>query len=146
MSPAPAARHQVVVGNLYYTLRTARPAGCQVMLSPLDWRVSRVEQWQPDLLVTTPADIGVLRLEVPPLLAVEVLSPSTALVDLNLKRAAYEAAGVPSYWIVDPAGPALSVLRLVGGAYEVVHERATGRLELCEPFPVVLDVDRLAEP
>jgi Uma2 family endonuclease len=33
---------------------------------------------------------------------VEVRSPSTALVDQNLKRATYERVGVASYWILDP--------------------------------------------
>jgi Putative restriction endonuclease len=38
----------------------------------------------------------------PPLLIVEIRSPSTALIDLNRKQAAYQEFGVPSYWIVDP--------------------------------------------
>jgi Uma2 family endonuclease len=35
----------------------------------------------------------------PPLLVVEIRSPSTALIDLNRKKAAHERFGVPSYWI-----------------------------------------------
>jgi Uma2 family endonuclease len=35
-------------------------------------------------------------------LAVEVLSPSGRLIDLNLKRAAYQRIGTPSYWVLDP--------------------------------------------
>ena len=38
----------------------------------------------------------------PPLLVVEIRSPSTALIDLNRKKAAYERFGVPSYLIVNP--------------------------------------------
>ena len=53
---------------------------------------------------------------------VEVFSPSTRRTDLTLKRATYEAAGVPSYWLVDPEAPALTVLELEGGRYV---ERAT---------------------
>jgi len=37
-----------------------------------------------------------------PLLAVEILSPSTRRFDLTVKRSRYESAGVPSYWVVDP--------------------------------------------
>jgi Uma2 family endonuclease len=37
-----------------------------------------------------------------PLLAVEVRSPSTALFDMNTKRAVYERFGIVSYWVVVP--------------------------------------------
>ena len=33
---------------------------------------------------------------------VEVISPSTALIDLNLKRDLYQKHGVQEYWIVHP--------------------------------------------
>jgi hypothetical protein len=39
-----------------------------------------------------------------------------------LKRDFYERLGVPAYWIVDPAGPSLLALRLVGGGYTVESE------------------------
>jgi Uma2 family endonuclease len=38
----------------------------------------------------------------PPLLVAEALSPDSVLRDLNLKKAAYERFGIPSYWVVDP--------------------------------------------
>ncbi|MFL6145973.1 MAG: Uma2 family endonuclease [Pseudonocardiaceae bacterium] len=39
------------------------------------------------------------------MLAVEVLSPSGRRIDLNLKRAAYQRMGTPSYWVLDPDVP-----------------------------------------
>jgi Uma2 family endonuclease len=36
------------------------------------------------------------------LLAVDVLSPSTARADRFTKRRLYQEVGVPAYWIVDP--------------------------------------------
>jgi len=48
-----------------------------------------------------------------------IRSPSTALIDLNRKKAAYERFGVPSYWIVnpDPPQPELTVFELRNGRY-----------------------------
>jgi len=51
-----------------------------------------------------------------PLLAVEVLSPSTGLFDLGRRMQLLEEAGCPSYWVVDPAGPELTAWELRAGA------------------------------
>jgi len=59
---------------------------------------------QPDIFVTPlfaggpPADFADVSSL---LLAVEVLSPSTARTDRIRKRSYYQRAGVPEYWIVD---------------------------------------------
>ena len=45
----------------------------------------------------------------PPVLAVEVLSPSTRRYDLVRKRRLYERAGVREYWVVDPEDESVSV-------------------------------------
>jgi Uma2 family endonuclease len=52
-----------------------------------------------------------------PLLAIEVLSPSTRHIDLGLKLARYETAGCPSYRVFDPDEPALTVWDLAEGRY-----------------------------
>ena len=36
-------------------------------------------------------------------LAVEILSPSTARADRHVKRRVYQSEGIPEYWIVDAA-------------------------------------------
>ena len=74
------------------------------------------------------------------LLAVEVLSPSNAGVDLLLKRHYYAAGGIPHYWIVDPDKRTLTALVLDGAAYRevaVVEPGTTWRIE--QPFPLALD-------
>jgi Uma2 family endonuclease len=37
-----------------------------------------------------------------PILAVEILSPSTAAWDRGVKRRRFQRSGIPEYWIVDP--------------------------------------------
>jgi hypothetical protein len=81
--------------------------------------------------------LGSLMLDRTPLLLVEVGSRATRLLDMGTKRLAYEAAGVPEYWLVDPDEPSLTVLRLVEGHYEEVG-RVSGdeRYDATYPFPV----------
>ena len=62
-------------------------------------------------------------------LVVEVVSPESVLRDYQEKVQEYAQAGVPEYWIVDPAHQVVSVLGLKQGAYEVLFEGREGRLE-----------------
>lgn len=73
------------------------------------------------------------------LLAVEVHSPGTAIIDLNRKKAAYEKFGVASYWIVvpDPGSPALIAFDLHDGHYiATAHITGGGTHRAIQPFPV----------
>ena len=79
-------------------------------------------------------------------LAVEVLSPSTRRRDLVEKRAKYEAAGVPSYWVVDPEVPSVLALKLIDGRYQVVGDAEGDReVALTNPFPVRMRLSTLLE-
>ena len=70
----------------------------------------------------------------PPDWVLEVASPSTAANDLDYKRRAYAAMGVPEYWLFDPKGdvfpsgqPRLQGLALSGGGYvRLAPRRADG--------------------
>ena len=70
----------------------------------------------------------------PPDWVLEVASPSTASKDLDFKRRAYAAMGVPEYWLFDPKGdvfpagqPQLQGLALSGGGYaRLAPRRADG--------------------
>ena len=70
----------------------------------------------------------------PPDWVLEVASPSTAANDLDFKRRAYAAMGVPEYWLFDPKGdvfppgqPQLQGLALSDGGYvRLAPRRADG--------------------
>jgi len=109
VTPAPGTAHQTCVAMLVVAFVAAAPATQLVLPAPYDWVVDPHTSFQPDVLVAHRVDVGEERLERAPLLVVEIHSPSTRLADLTLKRAAYEAAGVPAYWLVDPAEPSLTV-------------------------------------
>ena len=138
VSPAPRVRHQEVVGNLYLLLRATCPPDLRVVLSPFAVGLADDTEIQPDLLVAPRAQFTDRDLPGAPLLAVEVLSPSTRRVDLLLKRDRLQEAGCPSYWLVDPEALTVLVLELVDGAYAEVAS-GPGPVGLQRPFPVRLD-------
>jgi Uma2 family endonuclease len=137
VTPAPNIAHQTVVTSLVGLLLGARHPEHRVLVAPCDVRFAATTVVQPDVLVARRGDLGVARIETAPLLVVEVQSPSTRHLDLGTKRLAYEAAGVPAYWLVDPDGPSLTVLHLEDGRY-VEAATVTGEeaFDATFPFPV----------
>lgn len=139
VTPAPHLRHQRVLGRLYLLLAASCPTELEVLFAPVDWRISRHTQLQPDLLVFPRAPVDAPRLERPPLLVVEVLSPSTRAYDHGTKRLAYAAGAAASYWIVDADRPSVTVLALRDGTYdEVAVARGGESVALDQPFPVTV--------
>lgn len=144
VTPSPAVPHQRIVGNLYVVLRAGAPQHLEAMLAPLDITVSNVTVLQPDLLVAGRETLTGRTMVGLPVLAVEVLSPSTRLIDLNLKKAAFERAGVESYWVVDPEQPSVTAWQLADGAYvEVATAEGGETLRVDAPFTIELTVSDL---
>lgn len=56
--------------------------------------------------------------ESPPLLVVEIVSPSTATEDYRAKHTEYAVLNIPEYWIVDPTRSIVTVCTLREGAYD----------------------------
>lgn len=74
----------------------------------------------------------------------EVLSPSTARYDQGDKRDAYFRAGVPHYWLVDPALQTLTVLEWTERGYLIVRVAGPGESVRAAPFEgVEIGVDEL---
>ncbi len=92
----------------------------RVFFAPLDVFFSSINVVEPDVLYVSWArfpDSGPARIEGPPDLVVEVLSPSTQRIDLTRKQALYASFGVPEYWIIDPDAKPVRMLCLEAGAY-----------------------------
>ena len=105
VTPAPRIWHQEIVMRLVIALSeyVATASTAHVLASPADI------SWGPDILVQPDAFVASLS-EVRTLdwtnvktllLAVEVLSPSTARADRFTKRRLFQEVGIPVYWIVD---------------------------------------------
>ena len=146
VTPAPSYRHQSIVGELLVALRSACPSDLKVLVAPFDVALTEDTILQPDLLVARRSDFTARDLPTAPLLAVEVLSPSTHRVDLTLKRSRYEAAGCASYWVVDPEGPALTAWDLHEGTYvEVANVTGDEQYVATAPYDVVISPARLLD-
>src|SRR5262245_6988363 len=139
VSAAPNTAHQIAVGRLHLLLQAACPPGHLILLAPYDWLVDDRNVYEPDVLVAPRRAFTDRLLPVPPVLAVEVLSPSHPGRDLVRKRAAYERAGLAHYWIVDPVAPAVTVLdRIDGSLVETGVAKGDEPLAVEHPFPVTL--------
>lgn len=115
VSPAPVVRHQVVAANLFTVVRASCPDDMLALFAPLDGQPDRRTSLQPDLLVARRVDIEERSLTKPLVLAIEILSPSSALKEAVLKRSKHQDAGVAHHWIVDPVEPTILALDLIDG-------------------------------
>jgi Uma2 family endonuclease len=125
VTPAPSLRHQDAIAEMHVRLREylAREPVGRAYFAPADVVFSPTRAVQPDLLVIPLInhrrperfeDVGTL------LLAIEVLSPSTARADRVAKRVMFRDQGVAEYWVIDldaraverstPADPRVEVL------------------------------------
>jgi Uma2 family endonuclease len=146
VSPGPRLRHQTVVGNLHLLLRAGCPSDLQVLFAPFAVALADDTEVQPDLLVAPRAQFTEKELPGPPLLAIEVLSPSTRRVDLLLKRDRLQSAGVPSYWLVDPDALTVTVLELRDGTYvESAVVEGDMPYDVANPYPIQIVAARLAD-
>ena len=75
----------------------------EVLCSPADISWGADILVQPDIFVVAPAEAGALEWAAIKslLLAVEVVSPSSARADRFTKRRLYQEVGVAHYWVVD---------------------------------------------
>jgi Uma2 family endonuclease len=119
MSPAPVPRHQVLSVNLSseFRVQLKQCNNCQV-LQPVDYLVKDDVILQPDILIVC-GSIGKKFLDFPPVLIVEILSPSTALKDRHTKFSIYESQGIRYYLIIDPNLEEAEVYELFEGQYKM---------------------------
>lgn len=106
VTPAPKVQHQQLAGGLYrrlYPYARQHQIG-EAVISPAAAELSPDSRVEPDVFVAklAPGDRMLRAFPVRELvLAIELLSPSSARHDRGIKRRFYQASGVPEYWIVD---------------------------------------------
>jgi len=123
VSPAPLVRHQIVVALVWQHLeRFARESQGLAVLAPVDVVIADHSAVQPDVLYVARERRNIVtdRVEGPPDLVVEVLSPGSAWRDRGEKLKLYAEGRVREYWIVDPAEKQIEFLINDDGRFVVV--------------------------
>ncbi len=116
LSPAPSTRHQTLLLNLAWQLKTflrRHPLG-EVWIAPVDVILSEADVVQPDLVLVAAAHAHIVtekHVRGVPDLVVEILSANTRRQDEVVKRKLYHRSGVGEYWIVDPEVERVRVYR-----------------------------------
>lgn len=125
VAAAPIYDHQFSVFELAAELRGfVKPRRLGVVIgAPFDIRLPGVaDPVEPDVVFFKAGNepkAGDKYFMGPPDLVVEVLSPSTSRLDRKVKFDAYQKAGIPEYWLVDPRMRSIVVYSLnVGGSYD----------------------------
>lgn len=100
-------RHQEVSGNLNTAvLIYLRQNKLGKIWQEVEVDITPTRTYVPDLVFLAKERFALIeegkRVVGPPDLVVEILSPATASKDQTVKLKAYQQAGVPWYWIVDP--------------------------------------------
>ena len=140
VTPAPTPRHQKLIGELYLRLVQhvkARGLG-EVYLSPIDVILGEATIVQLDLVFVDTTRLGLVShrgIEGAPTLAVEVLSPSTTLIDRSTKLQLYARHGVPYYWMVDPEARRIEAYRLAETAYALETTASGAAPVMLPPLP-----------
>jgi Uma2 family endonuclease len=117
VTPSPNVRHQELVKRLLVEIELhlrSNPGAGQVFMAPLDVVLSPHDVVEPDLLVVSGDQAGILtdkNVQGPPALVIEVLSDSTRKRDAQTKRRLFERSGVREYWLVDPELDTVQVFR-----------------------------------
>ena len=143
VTPGPSWQHQTASRWLFLRLHAYLAAHTlgEAIYAPADVEFSEERMVEPDLFVVplvagraprSWAEAGRL------LLAVEILSPSTARLDRQVKRRLYQRQGVPEYWIVDVDARLVERWRPADDRPEILAERLTWQPDVAHP---ALEID-----
>ena len=121
--PMPTQKQQAISRFLFLAfLAFVQPRGGTVFYAPLRVRISAGRFREPDLVllldVNDPRNQNAFWLGAD--LVVEIVSPDHMERDTSIKRSEYAEARIPEYWIVNPEGETITVLKLEDSNY-VAH-------------------------
>lgn len=146
VTPAPSPAHQRISRRLERLLESYfHGAAGEMFHAPIDVILASGDIVQPDIvIVSDPAQVSERGIEGPPLIVVEILSPSTREHDLGMKAGRYAELGVRHYWVVDPDARRVDCHRLEAGEFRrVAGDEGEAVLEHPEWPGLVIDLAAL---
>lgn len=152
--PSPSRFHQEIVlelGRQAANSLEGKPA--HAYIAPLDVRLPKNGSADDQIDTVVQPDVFIVRdlkklddrgiCGAPEWIA-EVLSPATARYDRTTKLRAYERAGVPEVWLIDPARHIVTIYRIAAGHYtQPVVLELRGRTAISAASGVSIDWDQL---
>ena len=117
MAPSPVRKHQFFAYEIAYQIRSQieECKECEV-LGEIDYKINFNTVVKPDVVLTCNEENEYL--VKPPLIIVEIVSPSTAKKDEIYKFSLYESEGVKYYCLVYPDELVAKIYKLVDGKYK----------------------------
>ena len=139
MSPRPAKTHQNISGNLYFEMRNAlKHTNCKP-LQEVDLALNH-DIMVPDIMVLCNDNMQGTRQTTPPLIVVEIVSPSSSGCDYMLKRLKYQQLGIEEYWIVSPEEKCIWVIHY---AEQAEHHYCDGEAKSVVLPELVIDLEQI---
>lgn len=121
MSPSPTPRHSEIALEVLGQVRDFnKRARSTRVFAETDVRLSSDLVYRPDVVVYRSGRLPsgkIKRLDLPPDLIIEILSPSTKPYDLVTKRGDYERFGIGEYWVIDPDDASIRCWGRSGGEW-----------------------------
>ena len=122
---APTPLHQEISNELSMLLTpyVKKKKLGKIFIAPIDVYLHEHSHVLPDLLFVSKAkneiidySFGIIGV---PDLIIEIISPSSISTDKVAKKEDYQNAGVPEYWLIDPANQAVEVYENVKGKFQL---------------------------
>lgn len=148
VSASPSTYHQTVSRRLQFLLYEAiELTGAGVVFdAPTDVQFSDHDVVVPDIFVIRAERTQMIspsRVLGPPDLVIEIISPSSAKKDREIKRKLYERFLVPEYWLVNPEGHAIERFPLVRDRYGESEPHAESIRYRAGTIDVTVDLRRV---
>jgi len=129
--PMPDMKHQAIVFLLVQALKAyCSQKGGKASMAPFPIRLWAEKFREPDAFYMKPENLHRCHLKhwEGADLAVEVVSDSNRKLDEETKRSEYARAGIPEYWLVDPACGMVTALVLGANGYETAATWGRGQV------------------
>ena len=121
MAPAPLRSHQFLAGMIVYEMnKTLECEECEVLVE-VDYKVNEYTVLRPDVVLSCNDDEEKYLIKAPKIVF-EVISPSTAKRDEEIKFKIYEEEGVEFYILVYPNDLRAKIYKNVDGKFKKVGD------------------------